>query len=608
MSFNVQTAALDAYAAQVGGAADDAKETQRYLDGYRHSGWDGVLIALVGDFHQGSYDAAVTALGGLGLSLGGSQAGLYWASSYYRNTDHDAAAGIDATFPGYCATRPGSVETEWAGSGNAPTFHDSMDPSGRLTAPPEVKYDHPLAFMDYMSVSHWALEGFNKVFGFNPLNEITAFIAGDWQAVAAAGIAFGNAADAVDDIAYNVQGGAIALRDSWQARPRTPHTGTSPTWPAAWTPSSGRRARSPSNSTGSPRPPGAQIDIVRLICYPSSGGLTRLPGALLAAEVGRSPSRLCPKCASHGPIVHEVVEVVVGRQRVGRLAVQAAVQHVLQKVGSLSELEVTHGVDRAPDAKRLVDLQRKAKAASRRGVVDAQHRGKLFNACRGAVRHLTVSAVIDGFVPDDVEVVQPATAQGEHLRQCGDRVACLSGIRVVLPTLKPRALRATNEQEGFERNTGQLRCGRAQPAVGSNVVLNQGVEALVKLSPARQERCNDRCSSHDFVGEEVPPEQVRSLLHQQEHALQRFRSLRRGPFGKFFQEVQGAIAGERAGSERPHASLPFKTTVALKLQDHASCSEQNLDGRNSTGTRFAGTRDTPRWTRDSHRRRHAAMG
>lgn len=216
MTLAVDCAALDAFAAQVGRAADDARDTQAYLERYHQTGWEGALITIVGNTHQESYDAGLTALGGLGTALGGSRDGLHWSSSYYRNTDQGIAADMDATFPGYCAVAPTTVEAEWADSGSAPSFSDSMDPDGRLTAPPDTAYDHPFAWMDNLSISHWALKGFAHVFGFNPLEWITGQVAGDWQAIAKAGIAFGNAADSVNDIGYNVQGGAIALQNGWR--------------------------------------------------------------------------------------------------------------------------------------------------------------------------------------------------------------------------------------------------------------------------------------------------------------------------------------------------------------------------------------------------------
>ncbi len=78
-----------------------------------------------------------------------------------------------------------------------------------------MEYTHPLAVLDNISLSNWMLKGFDFVFGFNPLEKVSEFFIGDWQAVARGGRALGNAGTAFDDLAYNVQGGAIAVNTVW---------------------------------------------------------------------------------------------------------------------------------------------------------------------------------------------------------------------------------------------------------------------------------------------------------------------------------------------------------------------------------------------------------
>nr|WP_240947783.1 WXG100 family type VII secretion target [Planosporangium mesophilum] len=117
---------------------------------------------------------------------------------------------------GRCASNPTALEKEWASNACAPSFLDSREPSGRLKPVDDVEYTHPLAFLDNISLSNWALKGFDYVLGFNPLDRVSEFLVGDWQAVAKAGVAIGRAADALHDLGYNVQGGAIALRGGWE--------------------------------------------------------------------------------------------------------------------------------------------------------------------------------------------------------------------------------------------------------------------------------------------------------------------------------------------------------------------------------------------------------
>jgi hypothetical protein len=216
VTFLVQPGALDGYAAQVGRAGDDATSIKDYLLGYKvDSGWDGLLIEAVGDSHVKAMDTARDLGGRVATVLHDSYNGLVAAAGYYRRTDTTAAAAFDATLPGRCATTPSVLEQRWASNPCGPWFSDSREPSGRLKPVDDVEYTHPLAVLDNISVSNWALKGFDFVFGFNPLEKVSEFFVGDWQAVAKGGKALGHAAEAFDDLGYNVQGGAIAVHTSW---------------------------------------------------------------------------------------------------------------------------------------------------------------------------------------------------------------------------------------------------------------------------------------------------------------------------------------------------------------------------------------------------------
>jgi hypothetical protein len=217
MSFSVTPAVLDGYAGQVGRAGDDSGEIKRYLDGFPSpSGLEsGVLIAVVFGSHSASMAAAVDVATRISTVLHSSQIGLTGAAQYYRRTDVAAAARLDGTLLGFCDSPDTKLEQEWASNPCGPSFFDSREPTGRLKPVGDVEFSHPLAFMDYLSPSDWALKGFDFVFGFNPMDKVSDYFLGDWQAIAKAGVALGQTADAMHDIGYNVQGGAIALRGGW---------------------------------------------------------------------------------------------------------------------------------------------------------------------------------------------------------------------------------------------------------------------------------------------------------------------------------------------------------------------------------------------------------
>ncbi|NJC69099.1 hypothetical protein HC031_05085 [Planosporangium thailandense] len=216
MTLKVQPSYLDGYAAQLGRGADDATSVKRYLDQYRTDGnLNGPLIELAGTAQIRAMSTAAEAAAKAARILHDSQEGLARAATYYRTADVAAAARADATLPGRCAGALTALEKEWAANECAPSFSDSREPSGRLKPVDDVKYTHPLSFMDDISISNWMLKGFDFVFGFNPLDKASEFFIGDWQAVAKGGVAIGRAADALHDLGYNVQGGAIALRGGW---------------------------------------------------------------------------------------------------------------------------------------------------------------------------------------------------------------------------------------------------------------------------------------------------------------------------------------------------------------------------------------------------------
>jgi hypothetical protein len=217
VTFSVEPAALDGYAGQVGRAGDDATSIQSYLLGYKiGSGWDGLLIEAVGDSYVRSMDTAAGVSGRVATVLRDSQSGLVASAGYYRRTDNSAAAKLDATMLSLCASAPSVLEQRWGANPCGPGFADSREPAGRLKPVDDVEYSHPLAVLDNISVSEWALKGFDFVLGFNPLEKVSDFFIGDWQAVAKGGKAVGHAAEAFDDLGYNVQGGAIAVHAAWQ--------------------------------------------------------------------------------------------------------------------------------------------------------------------------------------------------------------------------------------------------------------------------------------------------------------------------------------------------------------------------------------------------------
>jgi uncharacterized protein YukE len=101
-------------------------------------------------------------------------------------------------------------------------FTDTAEPSSRLTPPkaPEEFSQGPLLDLfndvsDLVSPTYWITEAYNAVFGFNPLDEVIQWFAGDWESFAKCADVWQNIGKACDDIAKNLSSGNTALDSTW---------------------------------------------------------------------------------------------------------------------------------------------------------------------------------------------------------------------------------------------------------------------------------------------------------------------------------------------------------------------------------------------------------
>lgn len=83
---------------------------------------------------------------------------------------------MDATLTTRCADSLTALEQRWAENACAPWFGDSREPAA--SSPSTIRVHAPLAALDALSVSSWALKGFDAVFGFNPLDKVAEFFVG----------------------------------------------------------------------------------------------------------------------------------------------------------------------------------------------------------------------------------------------------------------------------------------------------------------------------------------------------------------------------------------------------------------------------------------------
>lgn len=218
MTFRVVPDALDGYAEQLGRAASDAQECERYAkQAAELKPAEGNIWSLVKSKHAKVVGVATAVTASYAAVLVASGKELVAAAGYYRASDAAAAVRADDAMGGIDPA-DNMMAREWAGLNCIPSFNDIRDPVGRLKSVGEVEYSHPLAFLDGISPSYWALEAFDSVFGFNPLDRVFEWFGGDWENLARTGVMIGNLGQAAYDLGINVEGGALALRSSWEGK------------------------------------------------------------------------------------------------------------------------------------------------------------------------------------------------------------------------------------------------------------------------------------------------------------------------------------------------------------------------------------------------------
>jgi hypothetical protein len=95
------------------------------------------------------------------------------------------------------------------------------DPTDYLTLPAAPDegmsngYWSPLDFFNYLSPSAWLLAIVEELTGWDPLEQITNFLTGDWQAIAEFGEAMGNLARFMQEFGIEIQQGMQTLDESW---------------------------------------------------------------------------------------------------------------------------------------------------------------------------------------------------------------------------------------------------------------------------------------------------------------------------------------------------------------------------------------------------------
>ncbi|MEV1077019.1 type VII secretion target [Streptomyces sp. NPDC050211] len=233
MGFRVEPDAIQGFSTLVGRGAEGATKAVEYTSNNAKIDTmvGGQLWDLVAGDHDSYVEAAKKALGKVQSVLTASQKELSQSAKYYRETDTDEAAKMDATYPG---SKGGGGAP--SGGGNGSDFADAQDAAAALKAPagdsdnPLVKYAQGHAdeytmnpvqktlgtVLDLGSPSTVAVEAVKLLFGVDIFGEINNWVLGDWNKYKDCAEVWGNLGSFCDAVAANLKKGTTNVGVTWE--------------------------------------------------------------------------------------------------------------------------------------------------------------------------------------------------------------------------------------------------------------------------------------------------------------------------------------------------------------------------------------------------------
>jgi uncharacterized protein YukE len=227
MSFQVESTDVDSYGKLVGRAVEDVGACVDYLKkatvdkGLAAELWE--MCASEHEQYVSDGSQVLTKVRGVLESASGE---LSKVATYYRETDREQAARVDATYP--CSRKPAPGDP---GSGSGARFNDAKDAGAELKPVGGDKNyleghlaEYQFApvhktlgtLLDFGSPSAMVNEGCKLFLGIDPFGEALKWVTGDWDAYSDCGTVWANLGKACGAIADNVKAGNDTLTSSWQ--------------------------------------------------------------------------------------------------------------------------------------------------------------------------------------------------------------------------------------------------------------------------------------------------------------------------------------------------------------------------------------------------------
>ncbi|MBB1245204.1 hypothetical protein GL263_16725 [Streptomyces durbertensis] len=231
MGFAVEPSDIQSFGKLVERAAADSEAALTYLGGEafqlksKGPAVFGELWKLASPGHDTYLADGKATARKLKGALESSGAELGRAARYYRETDRQEAARVDATYP--CSKgRPASAEAPASQTFNdVRTPRDALKPvgggdaffsghKGGFELAPANKVLGTI--MDLGSPSAMVNEAIKLIFNFDPFGEALKWVGGNWDSFAECAEAWKNVGTCCSDIAENVDTGNAALATTWQ--------------------------------------------------------------------------------------------------------------------------------------------------------------------------------------------------------------------------------------------------------------------------------------------------------------------------------------------------------------------------------------------------------
>ncbi|GGQ87374.1 hypothetical protein [Couchioplanes azureus] len=223
--FYVDAAGLNSLYNVLARASGDAADTLDYTKKHCDLSFSdvGLIMRLISP-HKHAYEEVTGALTRLAEIAGGAGTQINAAQRDYARTDQDAAARVDAGYPGpkdATALRGTLSQGRPDLQGYRSAFADIAEPTAHLRNPEyaigiEMWSINPMA--DLISPSAWLRQVSIWLFSYDPFEGWASQFSGDWKAYVHCGNAMGLAGAAAHDIGRNLIATAADVPSVWRGK------------------------------------------------------------------------------------------------------------------------------------------------------------------------------------------------------------------------------------------------------------------------------------------------------------------------------------------------------------------------------------------------------